>query len=649
MNEDKFEQNLRHFFQAEVKKAEPPGTWWDNAFSMLESPKQPSKTTQKPTRKWRLHPSLIGIPLSIVLLITVVGSLLASMGGMAPPPPAAPITISDGTSGAFLVWHDQPYRQYKATIRAQHIDKNGNLLWSTEGFQITGDGVRPPQAISDGSGGLIIAWSHDKGSNITRLSPDGNSVWLLENIPSRSLLAMAEDISGGALLLFSRDDVLHALRISNDGLFSWGQEGIVVGIAEYPHRGVSITSDGCGGTVVIWQDGIDTSVRILAQRISSQGKILWTDGGVVLTTIPNSFGNVVHTHVITDRMGNIFVAWDTETTMSGALDNDVYVQKLDSDGNKQWGEAGIPPCRDKGVDPYGPSNIQSHPQMAPDGEGGVIVTWHDRRRIFNREIFAQRINSAGEIMWDANGIWLWDIPSDYPKTSGILDSCVIDDGTGGAIILWTGHGEYRNYTTFIQKLDNDGERQWSNEIVYSNPAFQSQGYSSITSDGQGGVIVGSRTGESSSLSQTDSVYAQRISADGAQMWNESGVEIHKVPTAKTVILVTIVALLTAIPVFVGVLRDNKIARVLTAILPVLLGIAGLFSLFLVTGFLGSTYSWAYTPDTVINKLLTVLVPFTGMVIATVGIRRKAVTKWVMVPVLVFCVLITAISGILLIG
>jgi len=122
-----------------------------------------------------------------------------------------------------------------------------------------------------------------------------------------------------------------------------------------------------------------------------------------------------------------------------------------------------------------------------------------------------------------------------------------------------------------------------------------------------------------------------------------------VPAAKTVILITIVALLTSIPVFVGVLRDNKIARVLTAILPVLLGIAGLFSLFLVTGFLGSTYSWAYTPDTVINKLLTVLVPFTGMVIATVGIRRKAVTKWLMVPVLVFCVLTTAISGVLLIG
>jgi hypothetical protein len=28
----------------------------------------------------------------------------------------------------------------------------------------------------------------------------------------------------------------------------------------------------------------------------------------------------------------------------------------------------------------------------------------------NREVFAQRFNADGEMLWEENGVWLWDIP-----------------------------------------------------------------------------------------------------------------------------------------------------------------------------------------------------------------------------------------------
>jgi len=85
------------------------------------------------------------------------------------------------------------------------------------------------------------------------------------------------------------------------------------------------------------------------------------------------------------------------------------------------------------------TNMRSSPWLVADGSGGVIVTWNDRRRILNREIFAQRFNSEGEALWTENGVWVWDISPGYPLTSGILGSDLAADGNGGAVVVWTGY------------------------------------------------------------------------------------------------------------------------------------------------------------------------------------------------------------------
>jgi len=383
-------------------------------------------------------------------------------------------------------------------------------------------------------------------------------------------------------------------------------------------------------------------MKIRAQRVSTEGKNLWVDGGVIVTSMADAQGN--NYDVIGDGMGNLFVAWDTGSITP---DTDVYVQKLDKDGNPMWGEEGILLCQDQVTESYNPANMQSHPQMAADGTGGVIVTWHDRRRIMNREVFAQRINAAGEMLWDENGVWVWNIPEDYfGTTSGILDSAITTDGAGGAIVVWTGYGvSYTgNPVIYAQRLSPDGQRLWPDEKVYSNPSFQSQGYASIVGDGKGGVIIGSRVGESSSVSKTDSVYAQKIDSHGNRMWGKGGLEIQKVSSALTVQFIAVGAILAAILVLVSVFRRNRIAGVFTAIMPVLLGIAGLFSVLLVIGPFGYSYSWAYVPDTALNKAAAFIVPLAALAIGALGISKKKVTLWVMVPVMIFCALVAIIAG-----
>lgn len=644
MEGERLEQGLRDYFREEVRKVEPLPEWWNNAISRLGEQEQRSTRPEKSAR-WKFHPSLITVPLSILLLVILVGGLLSSMGGMAPPPPPAPAMVSDGSGGTFLVWLDNPWHP-DAAVRAQHVDTQGNLLWGDKGRQIASGNTGKPYAVGDGNGGIIVAWGDHIGSNLKRLS-DGGTIWVLESFTSWSVLGMVEDSSGGAiLLLFDRNGGIYAQRVSSNGVLLWGEEGMLVSAAEGSYRDVSITGDGRGGTVVAWQEKSGTDMTIRVQRSSAEGKTLWEDGGLKVASIPDAEEN--HPQVISDGKGNFIVAWDTGSVTP---DTDVYVQKLDEDGNPLWGEGGILVCKDQSAEIYGPANMQSHPQMVADGTGGVIVTWHDRRRIFNREIFGQRISADGEILWTENGVWVWDIPPDYPRTAGILDSAIIGDGAGGATVVWTGYGApvgHKNSAIYAQRLSPDGQRLWPDEKAYSNPSFQTQGYANIASDGQAGIIIGSRVGESSSVSKTVSVYAQKIDSNGNRMWGERGLEIQKVPSALTVQFIAAAAILAAILILIGVFRRNRIAEIFTTILPVLLGVAGLFSVLLVIGPFGYTYGWAYVPDTALNKVAAFIVPIIALAIGAVGISRKTITLWVMVPVIVFCAVVTAIAGLVLV-
>ncbi len=623
MGEERLERELREYFRAEAKKVVPPPAWWDGAISRLGGQEKRSRPARPAL--WKL----LAVPLSVFLLIVLVGSLFGGVGGMSPPPPPAPVVVSDGAGGAFFVWLDNPHYQDEDRIRVQHADAQGNLLWGEEGKQVASGNFGKPCAASDGDGGVIIAWGSSNGSCVIRVGSGGGTIWTLEAIGTGSVAGMVQDGSGGAILLLDDGGRIYAQRVSAGGALLWGEEGVLITAAEDAYGGISVAGDGRGGGVVVWWQQAGEDVEVCAQRLSAEGETAWVDGGVVVATIRQARDS--RTQVISDGLGSFIVAWDTD---SGGRDGLVRVQKLDEHGSPLWAKLGVAL---KGG---------SRPQLAADGAGGAIVTWRDRSRIWNGEVFAQRVSADGNMLWPRDGVWLWDIPADYPDTSGILDSSVIGDGTGGAIIVWTGYSEpagHKNAIVYAQRLGSDGQRLWSGEEVCDNPDLQFQGYSSVISDGQGGIIIGSRAGESS-ISQTDSVYAQRIDAEGSRLWGEGGLEVYKVRSALTVQFIFAGAVLATILVLIGLFRRNRVAVVFTAIMPVLLGIAGLFSMLLVAGPLGYAYGWAYIPDTVVNRLAALLVPLLALVIGGLGISRKAVTLWVMVPVMVFCALVAAITG-----
>jgi len=636
------QKGLRQALKEMAAKAVPPVESWDR----IKQRAGIKNKVEQPAPK-RRSPALITIPLSIFLLAILVGGIFAGMGGMALPPPEPPSLVGDGSGGAFMFWLEEPSK-YGDGIYVQHVDAGGNLLWGEKGGLLTSEhdiysGV--PLAVGDGAGGAITAWGDGNGIYAQRLNSQGNTVWDGERVlvwskPAggwHSLIGMTTDGSGGAILLReTSSEMVYAQRVSADGTLLWEAGGIPISGIKAAYRGVPMVSDGSGGAVFIWENSSGEDMRIYAQRINQDGELLRAEGGISVTSLTSE---KERPRLINDGTGSFIIAW-TEMSMATGWDEDVYAQKLDAEGQRMWSEEGIPVIDAPGR--------QSNPQIAPDGSGGCIIAWPEIQYtdIKTSGIFAQRINSSGEVLWQEGGVLVSNIPQDSPIPNlGLI--YIIGDGDGSSTVIWVADKDQagqRVRQVYAQRLGPDGERLWSEAgvEVYRNPPFRTIGYSSVISDGSGGFIIGSRVSEGSNMSRTDSVYMQRIDSAGSRLWGESGVEIQMKHSSPVLPIIASGVIMLTILILFGVFRGNRLAGIFTAIAPVLIGVAALFSNLLLIGPFGYSYGWAYILDTPADLLSVAVIPIAALAIGAVGIWKGAVTRWVTIPVVVFCALIAFI-------
>jgi hypothetical protein len=152
---------------------------------------------------------------------------------------------------------------------------------------------------------------------------------------------------------------------------------------------------------------------------------------------------------------------------------------------------------------------QALPQITSDGAGGAIIAWTDNRS-GNYDIYAQRVNASGVVLWAANGVALCTAPGDQ------VSPRIISDGAGGAIVTWEDVALY----VHAQRVNAWGAAQWTAGGVVLGTATAGQENSRCVSDGAGGAIVAWQ-GYNSSASNFD-IYAQRVDASGAVQWTANG-------------------------------------------------------------------------------------------------------------------------------
>jgi hypothetical protein len=263
-----------------------------------------------------------------------------------------------------------------------------------------------------------------------------------------------------------------------------------------------IQLDDNGGTIIVWTDYRSGTASVYAQKLDAKGVAQWSADGVAVCTATGAQENPrLHKD---DNSGAIIVWQD----FRNGGNYDIYAQRIDSNGNRLWGDTGVAVCT--------ASKSQKKPMIQRDGSGGAIITWHDNRNSSTTglDIYAQKLDANGVPQWTADGVAVC-------AASGDQQNPELDVESGSAIIVWQDYRGGSDWDIYAQKLDTDGVPQWTANGVAVTTAAGDQYWQRITRDDKGGAMISWQDYRSGAAD----IYAQSLDSTGSPQWTANGVAI----------------------------------------------------------------------------------------------------------------------------
>jgi hypothetical protein len=359
--------------------------------------------------------------------------------------------IAFDSEGNVIIVIDAHNGDFNDNIYAQKLDPAGNRLWGANGIIVnqnsdTEDQYAPDIAI-DSSDNAIIAWNDYRnkisGDNYAqKLDADGNPLWgpsdkkvnrdNTNEIKYSPMIAL--DSSGNAIIIWTdeRNGVanqdVYAQKLNSDGNPQWDASDVKVNQNSDTNRqyagGVAV--DSIGNAIIIWEDDRNgaTNNSVYAQKLDSNGNPQWGSTDKLVNQNIDS-ANQGYPAIVVDSNDNSIVTWSDER--HGATNKSIYTQKLDSSGVAQWGS------NDKRVNQKIDNANQAYPDIALDPKDDVIIVWYDTRLgSSNVEVYAQKLNSTGEAQWEAN-----DKKINQNTDSANQEWARVEvDSDGSFVVLW---------------------------------------------------------------------------------------------------------------------------------------------------------------------------------------------------------------------
>jgi len=396
------------------------------------------------------------------------------------------------------------------------------VQWQTDGIPIR-QGVniewfRSGIALDDGS--VVYVWSDTRRADrdvwAQKVDSNGNLEWGEEAVLVNGVIDRQEDIvvintDGGVITAwvdFRNEDAgdIYAQKLDNNGNLLWDTIGIPLCLIEDVQISLNIVNDADGGAYIIWQDSRNEGGDdIYGTHILADGSIAngWDANG---NPIASSNG-IQNQHTFwEDGEGGAIIAWhDTPSPEEG----NIFIQRITSDGSFLWGDNGILLCDYPGV--------QEKPKIAPDGSGSFIITWRDRRNENDGDIYAQRV--------DLNGNLLWGEEIEIYVGAGIQRNARITKSSdNGAFIVWEdGRNDFYYKDIYIQKLNLNGDLLWDPAGIPLCTESDDQLNPRLTSDFDGGCWIVWDDARGQGYPNVD-IYLQHLDADGniPAGWDNNG-------------------------------------------------------------------------------------------------------------------------------
>jgi hypothetical protein len=226
----------------------------------------------------------------------------------------------------------------------------------------------------------------------------------------------------------------------------------------------------------------------------------------------------IHPTIVADGAGGAVIAWEDQRS---GVSSDVYAQRLNGAGARQWGNAGLAVSNGPGE--------QIFPAIAASDTFFVLV-WQDTRDGTGYSLYSQRLSRFGVASWTAGGV---------PEclTPGVRGVPVIaGDGAGGATIAWSEKRMSPNFAdVFAQKIGADGTPQWAPDgvavftsVLFVNPSVGDAPVPATAPDGAGGLYAAYAQLDLNHIFELD-VTLQHLDAGGVPLLTGNGERMTHAP------------------------------------------------------------------------------------------------------------------------
>ena len=394
------------------------------------------------------------------------------------------------------------------------IRQGVNIEWFRTGIETT-------------DGGAIYVWSDTKLGErdlwAQKVDGAGNMVWgepvLIDGKPDRQEDPVITRTSDNNYVIawidFSADldgDV-YAQKIDGEGNLLWQEGGVPVCTLAGMQIALNMEPDNEGGVYIIWVDSRNPSKDLFGQHLSANGSPLWIINGI---PIASGLGDEMQNTMLPDGEGGMIIAY----THSYAGNDDLYAKRFNANGTMVWQNTLVISEAE---------GSQSDIRMAALNDGNFVFTWADKRSA-DTDIYAQKINLAGDLLW---GSYLIVYSDQNELARPQVNPRIVKTSDNGVIIVWEDFRlDTQNPDLFAQKISASGIKQWSEQGIALCTAEFAQLGPRLASDNNGGCFVVWDDLRNGNAPNVD-IYAQHLSASGNALWEANGKAICIAPNEQS--------------------------------------------------------------------------------------------------------------------
>lgn len=409
---------------------------------------------------------------------------------------ANPNIVSDGAGGAIIVWVDFRNGNNNQDIYGKRINSDGSTNWGgTDGIAFTSQSGNQDQIeiVSDGGNGAVISFRSDFSGNydiyVQKVNSNGSIQWGTDGVDICAATNNQQNhkiISDGFTGYFitwedrrtdSNGDI-YAQRINSSGSPQWTTDGIAIASNQtYAEAIPVIIGDGSLGAIIVWNSNVN-NWDIYAKRINSDGSTNW--GGTHGIAIENTFGNEQSPQIISDGSNGVIITYYGNPVAT----YDIYTQKINSSGSKQWTSNGVIICN--------ASTNQVGPYIVADGAGGGVMIWDDPRN-GNNDIYIQNVKSDGTIGPASAPTISTTVVSSITNVTATSGGNVTSDGGASVTVRGVIYGKSSNpELSASSTTTSDGTGTGSFASSLTNLTLQTLYYVKAYATNSGGTGYGSQ-------------------------------------------------------------------------------------------------------------------------------------------------------------